>query len=177
MLKIVVITAVFFFPSLVMGQEIPAKSVKDGWAIYLGAGYMFGGNIGVLGERQILLKEKFRISPFLASGFSEGTEDTALRRFNWFGIAAGVNMEYGKKHRVFVGPHVVLQELLGNSEQVKKNQLSSVSFIVGYKGTADFGLIWQVYIGDVYSQDDDPFSTNKTFSHRSQVGLGIGYKF
>jgi hypothetical protein len=169
------ITAILFFPLIVWSQETPTKSVKDGWAIHLGAGFMFGGNIGILGEKQIVLKEKFRISPFAASGLAEGGTDSKSHRYNWFGMSTGVNMEYGKKHRVIFGPQFVLQELIGNSVEVKKNQLSSVSFIIGYKGTADFGLIWQVYIGDIYIQDET--TDSKMYSHKSHIGLGLGYKF
>ncbi|MES2395996.1 MAG: hypothetical protein V4549_08340 [Bacteroidota bacterium] len=169
------ITAILFFPLIVGSQETPSKSVKDGWAIHLGAGFMFGGNIGILGEKQILLKEKLRISPFVASGIAEGGTDSTSHTYYWFGMTTGVNMEYGKKHRVIFGPQFVLQEVIGNSVEVKKNQLSSVSFIIGYKGTADFGLIWQVYIGDIYMQD---YTTDsKLYSHRSHIGLGLGYKF
>lgn len=172
------ITAILFFPLIVWSQETPTKGIKDGWAIHLGAGHMFGGNIGVLGERQILLKEKFRISPFAAVGVAEGgTDSISQKKYPWFGYTAGVNLEYGKKHRIIFGPHFVGNNLIGNSDEVKKNFRAGASFILGYKGTANFGLIWQVYIGDIYSQDDDPFSNNKTYSHRSHVGLGLGYKF
>jgi|694.fasta_scaffold11422_7 hypothetical protein len=172
------ITAILFFPFIVWSQDTLTKSVKDGLAIHLGAGIIYGGNLGVLVERQILLKGKFRISPFAAVGVAEGgTDSISKKNYYWFGYTAGVNLEYGKKHRIIFGPHFVGNNLIGNSDEVKKNFLAGASFILGYKGTADFGLIWQVYIGDIYSQDDDPFSNNKTYSHRSHVGLGLGYKF
>lgn len=166
---------VFFLPLSVWSQDAPKKGVKDGWAIHLGAGFMYGGNIGVLGEKQMLLKEKLRISPFAAIGIAEGGTDSTSHTYYWMGMTVGANMEYGKKHRVIFGPQFELQKVIGNSFEVKKAHLPSVAFIIGYKGTADFGLIWQVYIGDVYIQD---YTTDSnTYSHNSHFGIGLGYKF
>ena len=171
-------TAILFLPFFVWSQETPAKSVKGGWAIHLGAGIMYGGNIGFLTEKQICLKEKLRVSPFMAVGVAEGgTDSISQKKYYWSGYAAGANLEYGKKHRIILGPHFEGNYLIGNSDVAKKNFFGGFSFILGYKGTADFGLIWQIYIGDFYSPDDDPFSANKKYEHRSQVGIGIGFKF
>ena len=174
----VFINIIFLFPIIVWGQETPPKSVNYGWAIHLGAGIMYGGNIGLLIEKQIHLNEKFRVSPFVAVGVTDGgTDSISNKKYYWFSYSAGANLEYGKKHRIVFGPHFMGNNLLGNSVNVKKKFRAGASFIIGYKGTADFGLIWQIYIGDIYSQDDDPFSNNKTYSHRSHFGLGLGYKF
>ena len=169
----------FLLPlTLYAQEENKPKSIKDGWAMNIGAGIMFGGNIGIQIENQILLKEKFRLSPFVSVGVAEGgTDSITSNKYYWFGYAAGANLEYGKKHRVILGSHFEGNNLIGNSDNVKKNLFGGLSIILGYKGTADFGLIWQVYLGDFYSQDDDPFSANKKYTHRSQVGLGLGYKF
>jgi hypothetical protein len=170
---------VIFSPTLTAwSQETPTKSVKDGWAVHLGAGIMFGGNLGLLTERQIHLTEKLRFSPFVSAGIGEaGTDSITSKKYYWFGYAVGANLEYGKKHRVILGPHFAGNSLIGSSDKVKKNFFGGFSLILGYKGTANFGLIWQVYIGDFYSPDDDPFSANKKYEHRSQVGIGLGYKF
>lgn len=175
--KSIFFASILFFPCILMSQEMPSASKKDGWAVQLGAGFMYSGNIGILVERQFLLEKKLRVSPFISTGFSEGGEDPQLKKYYWYGNAAGVNVELGGKHRLVLGPHLVFQNLIGNSADAKKNHLTNYSFILGYKGTAGFGLIWQVFIGDVFSQDGDPFSSNLTYSHRSQVGLGLGYKF
>lgn len=171
------IAALLLFPLTLFGQEVPSAGKKDGWAIQLGAGYLYSGNIGILAERQILLKNNLRVSPFASTGFSDGGEDPQLKKYYWYGTSAGVNLEYGNKHRVVFGPSLVLQNLIGNSVDATKTSLTSYSLILGYKGTANNGLIWQVYLGNVYSQDDDPFSGNLDYSNRSQVGLGLGYKF
>ena len=170
-----VIFLFLFLPIFLIAQEEKTKSTKDGWAIHIGAGFMFGGNAGVLIENQILLKEKLRISPFMALGIAEGETDSASVRYNWFGSAMGANLEYGKKHRAILGPHLISQSIIGNSVEVKKNFLPGLSFIVGYKGTANFGLIWQVYIGNIYTQD--PLLESKKYFNYSHVGVGIGYKF
>lgn len=177
-MKQIIIFILLLVPAFLSAQEEKPKSTKDGWAIHLGAGFMYAGNIGILIEKQIFLNEKLRVSPFGAVGVAEGGTDSISKiKYYWFGLAVGANLEYGKKHRIIFGPHFVGNNLIGNSDEVKKNFLAGASFIIGYKGTADFGLIWQVYIGDIYSQDDDPFSNNETYSHRSHVGLGLGYKF
>ena len=176
-----ILILLIFFCSKLFSQDSPkdeeSKRVKDGWAILIGAGFMYGGNIGLLTEKQILIKEKLRVSPFVSLGIAEGGNDSILNtKYFWFGYAVGANLEYGKKHRVIFGPHFVGQNLIGNSVVVKKNFLPAFSFIVGYKGTARFGLIWQVYIGDIYMQND-PLKNNENFSHSNHVGIGIGYKF
>ena len=166
------------FPFLLSAQEEKNKGIKDGWAIQIGAGIIYGGNIGFLTEKQISLKGKLRVSPLVSVGVAEGGTDSITSKKNyWLGYAAGANLEYGKKHRIILGTHFEGNNLFGNSAGVKKNKFNGLSFVLGYKGTADFGLIWQVYIGDFYSPDDDPFSANKKYEHRSQAGLGIGYKF
>ena len=151
-----------------------SKSTKDGWALQVGAGYYYGGNIGLLCERQILLKEKLRVTPFASVGFGEGGKDTLGQRYDWLGLTTGAVMEYGKQHRIIFGPQLVMSQSLGTNVDLRKNQLAGMSWILGYKGTARFGLIWQVYIGDIYMQE--PTSTSKAFSHSSQAGLGLGYK-
>lgn len=172
------IAAILFFPAITWGQDTPTKGVKDGWAIHVGTGNMYGGNAGVLGERQILLKEKFRISPYVGLGVAGGgTDSISQKKYYWLGYTAGLNLEFGKKHRIIFGPHFIGHNLIGNSDLVKKNSRVAASFILGYKGTADFGLIWEVYIGDIYTQDDDAFSDNMTYSHNSHFGLGLGYIF
>ena len=169
-----ILTLFAFFPTKLWSQD-SAAYLKGGWAIQLGAGYIYGGNIGITGENQILLKEKCRITPFVATGISEGGTDSTSSSYLWYGAVTGANMELGKKHRFIFGPQFVFEQIIGSSIEIKKEQLYTASFIIGYKGTARFGLIWQIYIGDVYLQD--PYSESKSFSHSSHVGLGLGYKF
>ena len=159
-------------------EESQPKSTKKGWAINAGAGIMFGGNIGLQGEYQILLKEKLRLTPFLSAGVSDaGWAPESNKRHYWFGYSAGTIFEYGKKHRIIAGPHYSGNNLIKSSPEVKKNTFGGASFILGYKGVADFGLMWQVYIGNFYSPDDDAFSANTDYEHRSHAGAAIGYKF
>lgn len=162
-------------PSFLSAQDEKNKSIKAGWAIHAGAGFMYGGNIGILGEKQILLNEKIRISPFGSVGLAEGGTDSTGVKYNWFGYAAGANFEYGKKHRVIFGPHFIGQNLIGNSVEVKKDFAAGATFILGYKGTANFGLIWQIYVGAIWMQE--PLLDSKKLYSNSHMGIGLGYKF
>ena len=83
------ITALLFFPLTLFCQEVPSADKKDGWAIQVGAGYLYSGNVGILAERQILLKNSFRVSPFASTGFAEGGESAQLKKYYWYGNSAG----------------------------------------------------------------------------------------
>lgn len=161
-----------------LAQEAPVKSVKPGWALQGGSGILYGGNLGILAENQIKLSSRFRISPFGSFGMADGgnAPDTDIRQY-WFGYAAGVNLEFGKKHRIILGPHFMGNNYLGDEPNAKKDFRAGFSTILGYKGTADFGLIWMVYVGNIYAQNDEIFSADKTYENQSHVGIGLGYKF
>ena len=106
-MKKIIIIILLFLPGIIWSQEAPEKGTKDGWALHVGFGNYYGGNIGLTGERQILLKEKFRISPYLACGFSEAGEDSSFQQHYWLGFATGANFVIGKKHRLLFGPQFV----------------------------------------------------------------------
>lgn len=171
----IVTIALLLISSHVQSQTATSKSKKDGWAIGMGAGYMYAGNMGVLFERQMKLKERWRLSPFASAGWAEGGTDSLKNRYSYIGLASGINLEFGKKHRAFIGSHAVVQRQLGQSVEVYRDILPGVSLILGYKGTSNWGLIWQIYIGDIYTQEAT--NESKAFDHYSQVGLGLGYKF
>jgi hypothetical protein len=156
-------------------QEKSQKSNEAGLALHLGAGFVYGGNLGLLIENQFLFQEKFRLSPFASFGIAEGGKDPGKMAYFWCGAVTGLHAEYGRKHRLFFGPEIGMQVRSGESIEEKKDRLPFVSFILGYKGTADFGLIWQVYIGNVYIQES--MDIKKDFSNQSHAGIGIGYKF
>ncbi len=162
-------------PTIYFAQEETPKSVKSGWAIHAGAGNLYGGNIGILVENQLRSGENMRFSPLVAFGIAEGESDSLSNDNLWLGYTLGINLEYGKMHRVIFGPQLVGNILSGKSVEIKKKSIVSASLILGYKGTAKFGLIWQVYIGDLYTPD--PFTESNKYAHTSHVGLGLGYKF
>lgn len=138
-MKQIIIFILLLVPAFLSAQEEKPKSIKDGRAIHLGAGLMHGGNIGFLTEKQVLLNEKLRFSPFVSAGVGEGgTDSITSKKYYWFGYATGANLEYGKKHRVILSPHFEGNNLIGNSNAIKKNFFGGYSFILGYKGTADF---------------------------------------
>jgi len=164
-------------PLLTLGQEVSPKNMNPGWALHLGAGHLYGGNLGLLAERQFLLKPKCRISPFVSNGLAEGGKDFKNQRYFWYGFSTGCLMELGQKHRIIFGPHFVMQTLVGKNIAAEKSQLPGASFVLGYKITTDKGWIFQVYLGNLYSQDDDAFSSDLSYSHRSHGGIGLGYKW
>lgn len=172
-----IVILLLLFPCSFFGQESSPKSHNPGWALHLGAGHLYGGNLGLLAERQFLLKPKCRISPFVSNGVAEGGKDFKNQRYFWYGVSTGCLMELGQKHRFIFGPHFVMQSLIGKNIATEKSQLPGASFVLGYKITTDKGWIFQVYMGNLYSQDDDPFSSDLRYSHRSHGGIGFGYKW
>jgi hypothetical protein len=165
-------------PICIFAQEDKEKSVKDGFSLQIGAGILYGGNIGILADYQFILFDKLRLTPLLSVGVSDaGKSPNNSKQLLWCGYSSGFNFEFGKKHRLIIGSQYEGNSLLSSSDLVQKNYFGGISSIIGYKGTTNFGLIWQVYIGDFYSPDDNPYSSNVKPEHRSHFGLGIGYKF
>lgn len=166
-----------FLPPSLLGQNEDNKSTKAGWAIQLGTGTMYGG-LGTLVEKQILIKEKFRLTPYAGLGLSLGGKDTIKADYYWLNCAIGANMEYGKTHRLIWGAQIINSNDIYNTPSnapINKKTLVGTSVITGYKGTTSFGLIWQAYLGLAYIQD--PIVNDKKYFFEPHVGLGIGYKF
>lgn len=170
-------TVLFFsllFPFLAAGQEARKES-NDGLAIQLGAGYAYGGNIGLSAEWQFFLIDRLHLTPFVSFGIAEGGTDSLSHRYYWWGYASGANLEFGKKHRIMLGTHLAGQFVNRETPDVLRSRMQGLSIIAGYKGYAGFGLMWQLYVGDIYIQYPD--SEDDDYHHNSRVGLGIGYKF
>ena len=156
------------------------KYNKRGLGVQLGTGLLYGG-LGPLFEYQIKYKEKFRITPLIGIGFSIGgppdQTDTIHSEGTWINSAIGANFEYGKKHRLIFGPKLIsayyTSEILPASSG--QRMFLGYSFIAGYKGTASFGLIWQVYFGLAHMED--PLMSGKNSYLAPNFGLGLGYKF
>lgn len=173
--KMLMINSLMVVAVVTRAQDDQLKSQRGGWAVHVGAGYIYGGSIGLLGERQILISDKFRISPSMASGVERLGTDSTGTKYYYLGFTGGFNLEIGKKHRLIFGPHFTSQSQLNNNLDTKKSWLPSGSLILGYRGMADFGLIWQIYIGDNYIQD--AWIDDKKFHHTTQFGLGFGWIF
>ena len=167
---------ILLFCGQLYAQEI-SKASKNGLALILGSGISYGGN-GVLAEYQISLKEKIRISPFIGMGISIGGDDSSTTEFYWYNVSTGFNFEYGNIHRLIAGT----QFFLGNNvltkpdtASINKKTIYGPAFQIGYKGTASFGLLWQITVGVTYIQN--PLETDKKFSTEPIIGAGLGYKF
>lgn len=170
----------FFIPLFFSAQNENNKSIKSGWAIQIGTGVIYGGSLGVEVENQISLKEKIRVTPFAGLGFSIGgaPADTLNPEGTWLNYAIGFNLEYGIKHRFFFGPELIGANFITKerpNESINKRMFVGSSFIIGYKGTASFGLIWQIYVGVAHMEK--PLMEGKKYFYQPNFGLGIGYKF
>jgi len=179
-MKQILITVILIFSFSKLPAQDTCKYNKPGLAIQLGAGVLYGF-LGGLVEYQIILKEKVRITPLAGMGFSTGgayPTDTINMEGTWLNYAIGFNIEYGKKHRLIVGPQVIGANYISKerpNESINKRMFVGSSFIVGYKGTASFGLIWQLYVGVAHMQK--PLMNDMKYFFEPNVGLGIGYKF
>jgi hypothetical protein len=165
----------FCFPLLSAQQE--DKTTKGGFAIQVGNGVLYGG-LGGMVEYQFPFKDNIRVTPYLGSGFSVGGTDTSCAEYIWHSYAIGVNLEMGRMHRFILGPQIVGSRNISNDPEdavIYKKKLDGLSFIVGYKGTAQFGLMWQVMFGVAYLQD--PFLQDDKYFFQPHIGLGMGYKF
>jgi hypothetical protein len=60
-------------------------------------------------------------------------------------------------------------------DYVNKHVLTGPAFIAGYKGTASFGLLWQIHLGIVY--EHNPIGDDRKYLFGPTAGIGIGYKF
>ena len=84
----------------------------------------------------------------------------------------------GRMHRFIFGPQLVGARNISNDPEdavIYKKSLDGLSFIAGYKGTANFGLMWQVVFGVAYLQN--PLMPDDKHFFQPHVGLGMGYKF
>jgi hypothetical protein len=145
-----------------------------GFAVHMGMGSLYGGDGGAAVEYEVVLRPLLRLSPFVAAG-TVGMNDPEAPSTD-FGYCIGVNAEYGRFHRVFAGPSFGTQFLEWNSDSPQKVQtLRGPSFVAGYRGTARFGLMWQMYLGMAYIIN---YKYSETKSNPVPAfGFGIGYKF
>ncbi|HOT13570.1 MAG TPA: hypothetical protein PK252_02310 [Bacteroidales bacterium] len=170
-----VVILLFTFSLLSAQQE--DKTTKGGFAIQVGNGVLYGGMGGMI-EYQLRFKDNVRITPYVGSGFSVGCSDSSSAEYVWYSYAIGVNLEMGRMHRFILGPQIVGARNISNDPEnavIYKKSLDGLSFIAGYKGTAHFGLMWQVVFGVACLQD--PLLQDDKYFFQPHVGLGMGYKF
>jgi len=152
-----------------------ADKSGNGLAMHAGFGSMYGG-LGVCVEYQFALRPLFRLTPFAAVGAAQPIYG-GFDPFG-FGFGIGVNAEVGRLHRVFISPHFSTQYLDYDEDtdgtKANKNTVVGPAVALGYKGTARFGLLWQVFGGVSYPVNDEHKHEN---SFAPVFGLGLGYKF
>jgi hypothetical protein len=156
------------------------RSTKGELAVQIGMGLAYGGGLGVSVEYQIPYSDFFRFTPYLGAGIQMGGTDTSATSHLWFGSVLGINAEYGKRHRIICGPQFLVYRNIhsysDNGSAVESlfwRTLVGVSFIIGYKGVASSGCIWQISLGAACVQD--PYRERAVFSINPHFGLGLGY--
>jgi hypothetical protein len=157
--------------------SINDKHAQGGLAVQAGYGILYGGMGGLI-EYQFLLKDKVRITPLIGIGGSLGGTDSTTDKYYFLNYTLGLNFEYGNKHRAvaglqFLGSHDIYNN--PSNAKIDKKDIVGPDVIIGYKGTAYFGLLWQVYFGCAYAQN--PFLRDISFFFEPHFGFGIGYKF
>jgi hypothetical protein len=156
---------------IVISCAIGADKSAGGFAVHIGAGDLYGGAGGATIEYQVLLHPRARFSPFLSGGqvVSVDPEIPASR----IGFCLGVTAEFGGFHRLFAGTgfgtHYI--ELPYDSANHRQTAMGP-SFVMGYKGTARIGILWQIYGGLAYIVNSKRGDTIVP-----AFGVGIGYKF
>jgi len=151
-----------------------ADKSNGGLAVSVGIGDQYGGDAGCGFEYQLRLAPRFRLTPFAAAGVVGGTSNDSLA----VGYCGGVNVEYGRWHRVLAG--VSFGSHYRDSDSLppaKARTMIGPALCLGYKGTASFGLVWQVYggIAHIVNPVNNPNRLNTDMA--PAFGLGLGYKF
>jgi len=145
------------FILFVIFASVNAGSDKNrgGFAAHIGLGSLYGGG-GASVEYQFPVSPLWRVTPFISAGST--MEIYSGNNIHRVGYCAGVNAEFGRRHRLFIGPSFGSHYLdydrdsLGNLSNV--NTVVGPAVVLGYKGTARFGLLWLVYGGLCYLTND-----------------------
>lgn len=166
--------------AVLLGLAAPARADpsddrgQGGLAFHVGVGSFYGGAGGAI-EYQIRLSPRLRLTPFAGGGLNISTEsEPVLIAPGWAGGAA---LEAGWLHRLFVAAGFGTQGITATCEDgrdcMNDGMVHGPFAVLGYKGTAPFGLMWLAYWGASYSLDD-PYEDAWTV--HSAVGVGVGWK-
>jgi hypothetical protein len=159
---------------LVLSVAMAADKSDGGFAIHAGVGGLYGGK-GASIEYQIPVYEFVRLTPYVSAGFA----DPIYTGYNvWqFGYCAGLNIEFGRFHRLLIGLSFgslyVDFDADASDKPYNINTVVGPALAIGYKGTAKFGLLWQVYGGICYTMNDQHVGHN---GFAPIFGVGFGYK-
>lgn len=154
-----------------------------GFAAHAGMGSTYGAGggdgIGATIEYQALLRPKLRITPFLGAGVVGGEQpDIPVHRFAY---SAGAYLEYGRHHRLFAGPSFNTQWVSYDHDEAadRYNNIHTLigpSLVAGYKGTARFGLLWQIHLGLAFIVNYPEDFQGRKNNPVPAFGFGAGYK-
>ena len=159
---------------LVLSAAMAADKSDGGFAIHAGYGTLYGG-VGASLEYQIPVYKFIRLTPYVSAGLA----DPIYNGYNvrQFGYCTGLNIEFGRFHRLLVG--LSFGSLYADFDADASGKPYNINTVVGpglaigYKGTAKFGLLWQVYGGICHMMNDQHVDHN-TFA--PLFGVGLGYK-
>jgi hypothetical protein len=143
--------------------------------IHLGGGFLYGGNIGCMGAIKSIERFGIALLPSLSIGIAEGGKDKTGKNYNWLGTCIGGLLEKGEVHKLFLGAHYFYQHTNSSALILNRKGVAGWSLILGYKLFTKSGFLFEIYIGDIYIQNET--INADIYSHQSQVGIGIGYAF
>lgn len=147
---------------------------RGGLAFHVGVGSFYGGAGGAI-EYQIRLSPRLRVTPFAGGGLNISTEtDPVLTAPGW---GAGAALEAGSLQRLFVAAGFDTQGITSSCQAgqdcMNEGMVHGPFAVLGYKGTAPFGLMWLAYYGASMSLDD-PYEDAGTL--HAALGVGVGWK-
>lgn len=181
----VFLTAFFAFAILhaSQAQEEPDHATTGKYAVALGIGNRYGG-LGGYVEYQYLLKERIRLTPYIAVGAEIVNAIFSRPRL---GYCAGAGFEWGSRNRLFIGPDfgthgIAYSTAWADAAQTiidhyyDQHVLIGPSLNAGYKYTSAYGLIWQFSSGVTYILNgrNDQHAHNRYW--QPVLAIGLGYK-
>ena len=142
---------------------------------HLGTGYLYGANIGCLVTFTTINHSGLKLSASTAIGFAEGGKDRNGNYFSWIGSAYRLVKEKGKNHKLSLGTHFFFQHTSTRFVNLERYFVSGWSLIRGYKLLCRSGILFEIYLGDIYVQKET--ATGSFYSQASHVELGVGMHY
>jgi hypothetical protein len=172
--RVLAFAAVLLGATATAGAEPSDDRSRGGLAFHVGAGSFYGG-AGAAVEYQIRFSPRLRVTPFAGGGLNISTEsDPVLTAPGWAGGAA---LEAGSLQRLLVAAGFGTQGITVSCEAgrdcMNEGMVHGPFVVLGYKGTAPFGLMWLAYYGASMSLDD-PYEDAGTL--HVALGVGVGWK-
>jgi hypothetical protein len=177
----ILVIYIFSF-QILNSQIIPQDSSSNNVGVLLGVGPTFGG-LGLSLEYEQRINKNVFVTPYASVGIEFGNIGWGG---DWNGYCIGVNVEFGRIHRMIgglaYGTHGIAyaSKLINEADTSSNDKPGSKlnlgpSLIIGYKGVSPFGITWLVYLGIAHEN----YISNETelLFFRPISGIGIGYRF